>query len=149
MALLRFDPRVSDPVSSLLALQSELDRFLRNPGFNLGLSGYGAFPAVNIFDDGQGIVVVAEVPGLDSQSIKVTSQGQTLTLTGERPRDDGNEVRGYHRRERPFGQFSRSIQLPEGVDPDKAGATYEAGILTIRVPRAEHAKPRQIEIQTR
>jgi HSP20 family protein len=147
MPLVRFKPG-SDPVNGLLALQSELERFLRNPGFNLGLSGYGAYPPLNIFDDGDGIVVIAEVPGLDPASIQVTSQGRTLTISGERRRENIDGQASFHRRERAVGQFSRSIQIPEHVDLQKTSASYEAGLLKLRIPRSEASKPRQISVES-
>ncbi len=145
MALLRYSPEL-DPVTNLLALQSDLERRLRNPGYGLGMSGSGGFPPVNIFDTGDGVAVIAEIPGIDPKEISVSGQGHTLTITGQRRRESSTEARGYHRRERAFGEFSRSVQLPEQLDLDKAAASYEAGMLTVKVPKAEAAKPRQIAV---
>jgi HSP20 family protein len=131
----------------MLALQDEINRFLRNPSFNLGISGHGAYPPVNIFDDRDGVVVIAELPGMDPASFKVSGQGNTLTISGMRSRDADGKFQGYHRRERRFGEFSRSMQLPPGLDVAKAEARYEAGVLTLRVPKAEETKPRQIAVQ--
>jgi HSP20 family protein len=147
MALLRFSPNM-DPVSNLLALQSDLERFLRNPGYGLGVSASGGFPPVNIFDTGDGVAVIAEIPGIEPKTIDVSGQGHTLTLKGERRRETSTEATGYHRRERSFGEFSRSIQLPEQLDIDKAAASYDAGILTVKIPKAEAAKPRQIAVKS-
>jgi HSP20 family protein len=146
MALLRYSPDF-DPVSSLTALQSDLERFLRNPAYGLGVSGSGGFPPVNIFDSDDGLAVIAEVPGVDPQHIMVSGQGHTLTIKGERRRETSTEATGYHRRERSFGEFSRSVQLPEQLDLDKAAASYDAGVLTVRIPKAESAKPRQISVK--
>lgn len=146
MALIRFEQ--FDPVSNMLALQQELDRFLRNPSFNLGVSGYGTYPPVNIFDDRDGVVVIAELPGMDPATIKVSGQGNTLTVSGKRSRDGGDSLQGYHRRERRFGEFSRSIQLPAGLDIAKAEARCEAGVLTLRVRKAEETTPHQIEVRS-
>jgi HSP20 family protein len=145
MALLRYSSDL-DPVSNLLALQSDLERFLRNPGYGLGVSASGGFPPVNIFDTGEGVAVVAEVPGIDPKAISVSGQGHTLTIQGERRHETSTQATGYHRRERSFGEFSRSIQLPEQLDIDKASASYDAGILTVKIPKAEAAKPRQIAV---
>jgi len=82
-----------------------LERFLRNPAIRLGVSGPGDFPPVNIFDDGDGVVVIAEVPGMDPESLNVSGQSHTLTIKGERKRETVGEAAGYHRRERPFGEF--------------------------------------------
>jgi HSP20 family protein len=146
MALLRYSPDL-DPVTNLLSLQSDLERFLRNPAYGLGVSSSGSFPPVNIFDTGEGLAVIAEIPGVDPKSISVSGQGHSLTVKGERRRETSAEASGYHRRERSFGEFSRSIQLPEQLDLDKAAATYDAGILSVRIPKAEAAKPRQISVK--
>ena len=143
MALLRFGSDFPIPT-----LQRELDRFLRNPASGMGLSGQGAYPPINVFESGEGAVIVAEVPGLDPGQIELGSQGRTLTVRSERKPHEGEQAVGYHRRERSFGSFSRSIQLPEDLDLQKASAKYENGLLVIRVPRAESAQPRQITIQT-
>jgi HSP20 family protein len=146
MALIRFQDL--DPVRHLLALQQELERFQRNPGFSLGPSGYGAFPAVNLFEDEEGMVAIAELPGVEAESVHVDGQGRTLTISGERRRETATDSVSYHRRERPFGEFSRSIQLPENLDLGKASASLSAGVLTVRIPKSEAAKPRQIKVQT-
>jgi HSP20 family protein len=146
MALIRFAQ--IDPARHMLTLQEELDRFLRNPSFNFGLSGHGAYPSVNIFDDHEGVVIIAELPGLDPASINVAGQGNTVTIGGMRAREDEDQGRGYHRRERRYGEFSRSLQLAPGLDIAKAEARYVAGVLTLRIPKAEETKPRQITVQT-
>jgi HSP20 family protein len=144
MALIRFD--AFDPFSNLLALQQELERFSRNPAFSLGPSGYGAYPPINVFEGHDGTVIIAEVPGLDPAKLEISGQGRTLTLHGERTREEGLNPSGYHRRERPFGEFSRSIQLSSELDMAKATAKYENGVLVLTVPKAEAAKPRQITV---
>jgi len=146
MAPIRFQDL--DPVRHLLTVQQELERFQRNPSFSLGPSGYGAFPAVNIFDEHEGTVVIAELPGVELEALNVAGQGNTLTISGERRRETPADSVGYHRRERPFGEFSRSIQLPDNLDLAKATASCTAGLLTIRIPKAETAKPRQITVQS-
>lgn len=146
MALIRFEPD-NDPIRNMLALQEELSSFLRNPSYSLGLSGYGTFPPVNIFDERDGVAIIAEVPGLDPAGIEISGAAHTLIISGERKRESVTDGTAYHRRERPHGKFSRSIQLPEDLDIDKAAARYEAGVLTIRVPKAEHARPRRITVQ--
>jgi HSP20 family protein len=145
MALIRFQP--VDPVNSLLEVQRELERFLRNPSFSVGPSGYGAYPPVNIFDDPDGVAVIMEIPGVDPSELKISGQGNTLTISGERKRTQLTDMRGLHRRERMFGEFSRSIQLSKELDMSKATANYQAGVLTIKIVRAESAKPRQITVQ--
>ena len=145
MALIQFEQL--DPVSSLLDVQRELERFLRNPSFSLGPSGYGAFPPVNIFEDSDGIVIIAEVPGIDPAQLTVSGQGNTLTIGGERVREQIADLKGYHRRERRFGKFARAIQLSSDLDLSTASASYQAGVLSVKIRKAEAAKPRQITVQ--
>jgi len=145
MALIRFEP--FDPVSNLLGVQRELERFLRNPGFSTGPSGWGAFPPVNILQDSDGVVVIVEAPGIDPSQLSISGQGNTLTISGERKRDEAGDHKGFHRRERTFGKFSRSIQLGDDLDMLKATASGHAGVLTIKIPRSEASKPRQIAVQ--
>jgi HSP20 family protein len=144
---LRFDAE-RDPFGALLGLQDELERFMRNPGFRMGPSGGGAYPPVNIFDSTDGVLIVAEVPGLDATKLSVTGAARTVTISGQREFEPNEDGRGYHRRELSEGKFSRSIQLPDDCEAGKAEARYEAGLLVLRVPRAEHSKPREISVQT-
>lgn len=137
-----------DPIGGLLNLQGELERFMRNPAFGTGISGYGVYPLINIFDANDGAVVVAELPGLDASSIGVAGEGRSLTISGERGFEPNIGARGYHRRELNEGKFSRSIQLPQDYDVSRAEARYEAGLLIVRIPKAEHTKPRQIMVQS-
>ncbi|MBP1774061.1 MAG: Hsp20/alpha crystallin family protein [candidate division NC10 bacterium] len=146
MALLHFSPS-ADPVSSLLTLQRELERTIENPlGLNLGFSGRGVFPAVNIFGDKEGCVVRLEVPGVSPDQITIEAQGLTLTVAGTR---DSTAPAGsaFHRRERDSGAFARSLQLPDDFDVARTEASYAHGLLTLRVPKKEAAKPRQISVK--
>lgn len=146
MTLFRFDSHL-DPVNSLLQLQREMERAFEHPlGVDLGLSGRGVFPPVNVFSDRDGYVVRLEVPGVDPANLTIETHGRTLTVSGKR---ESTPVAGgsYHRRERSEGQFSRSIQLPQDLDVDRAEASCKHGLLTIRVPKREEAKPRQINVK--
>jgi len=136
-----------DPVSGLLSLQRELERAFQNPvGLDLGVSGRGVFPLVNIFSERDGFIVRLEIPGVSPEDLHIESQGRSLTVKGNRKRR-GPEGGSFHRRERDSGEFSRSLQLPESLDLMRAEASYKNGILTIRVPKREEAKPRQITIK--
>jgi HSP20 family protein len=149
MALFRFSPEL-DPINALLTLQRELDQVVNKPpfGFDFGLSGRGVFPAVNIFRDTEGSYIVRfEAPGLDPKDLTIESQGTTLTISGKREATSSTGA-SFHRRERGSGQFSRSIQLPADLDAGKTEATYKHGMLTVRIPKREEAKPRQITVQT-
>jgi HSP20 family protein len=136
-----------NPFARLLQLQDALETTLREPagGFSSGLLGRGAFPPVNILRDDDGCVVRLEVPGLDSESICIQSQGQTLTVTGKRSNEGAPGT--LHRNERWSGEFERSIELPRDLVPAKATAAYRHGVLSIRVPVREDAKPQRIAIE--
>jgi HSP20 family protein len=146
MALLRWSSSL-DPARALLDLQREMDRFVQNPAnFDLGVSSRGVFPTVNIFSDKDGYVVRLEVPGVSPEQITIESHGRTLKVSGKRAIATP-EGGSFHRRERDAGEFSRSLQLPEDLDPARAEAAYKHGVLTIRVPKREEAKPRQITVK--
>ncbi len=136
-----------DPVEGIATLQREIERFLRRPlGIDLGPSAYGVYPPINVFADKEGLVARAEVPGVAPASISVRVERRTLTISGERlpeSRTDGS----FHRRERRFGKFSRSLQLPEDLDTERASAECRNGLLTVRIPRRPEAQPRQIQVQ--
>jgi HSP20 family protein len=144
MTLLRFSSL--DPVSGLLALQRELERALENPlDFDLGVSGGGVFPPVNIFRDENGYVIRLEVPGVSPDQFAIETQGRTLTVKGTRE-ITAPAGGSFHRRERGSGEFSRSVKLPDDSDLSRAEASYRYGLLTVRVPKKEEAKPRQITV---
>ena len=145
MALFSFSSRL-DPLNDLQALQRELDRCFENPlGLDLGFSGRGVFPAINIFSDKDDYLVRAEVPGVAPDELRLDTQGQTLTISGKR--GNGSREASYHRRERSAGEFSRSLQFPESLDLERAEASYKNGILTVRIPKKVEAKPRQISVK--
>jgi len=135
-----------DPVEGLLRLQDELDRFFGKPQFDLGLSGASVFPLVNVFTDADGLVVRAEVPGIKSDQLQVQVEPGRLTIAGEREQAAAKDA-SYHRRERRHGRFSRTVQLPRDLDPERAAADCRNGVLTVRIPKHAAAKPRQIEVR--
>jgi HSP20 family protein len=137
----------TDSFARLLSLQRELERSLGAPMF--GVEGTtSVFPPLNIFNDRDGVVIRAEVPGFKSDQISITVEPRSLVLKGERPPDTHGKPGSYHRRERQFGNFARSIALPADLDTAKATAECRHGLLTIRIPRAAAAKPKQIPIKS-
>jgi len=136
-----------DSVEGLLGLQRELERFYRKPsGFDLGTSAAGVFPPLNVFRGRDALLIRAEVPGVDPAGLEVSVEGRTMTVKGERPAPVKGSV-SYHRRERRFGKFSRTLQLPEDIDGTKAVAECRNGVLTVTVPKREEARPKQIRVQ--
>jgi HSP20 family protein len=136
-----------DPVGALLRLQEDLGRtFFRPLGWDLGPSGRGVHPPVNVFQDEHGAYVIhVEVPGYKPSDLSIESRGQTLVISGKR--EEQTPAGGMHRRERRGGEFSRSLQLPREIDPSRAEASSSNGILTIRVPVREESRPRRIDVR--
>ena len=112
-----------------------------------GSAGAGVFPAVNITEDKDAFYVSAELPGVKSADLDLNVTANQLTLAGERKIFEEVENVRYHRREREAGRFSRAIALPGDVDADGVKAKLSDGVLTVTVPKAEKAKPRQIAVQ--
>ena len=112
------------------------------------VSGHGAWlPPVDIYETAEReIVLKAELPGLKRDAIDLTVENNTLTIRGQRQADDGTADAQFHRSERVFGPFSRSFTLPNTVDAGRVKAEYRDGVLTVRLPRREEAKPRQIAV---
>ncbi len=107
-----------------------------------------AFPALNVWTNEDGLNITAEVPGVHPEDIDISVVGDTLTLSGERRPDELKEGARYHRQERGYGSFSRSLQLPYMVDVRKVNATFRNGVLNIELPRAEQDKPRKISVKS-
>ena len=140
---------VFNPFNELLRLQHDLESLLNRPtsDVSFGPSATGVFPPVNVFRDRQGDVVIrAELPGVKPDDIEVTTEGRRLTINGERKADTSDNA-AYHRRERPWGKFSRAIHLPADLDVEKAEARFHQGVMTLRIPRSQAAKPRPITVQ--
>ena len=105
------------------------------------------YPLLNIYDDGETLVVRAEIPGVDPKSIDVEATGDTLTIRGERTLPEPGANASYHRRERDSGQFRRSFTLPKPIDNTKVMAGCIDGVLELRLPYAEEAKRRKITVK--
>ena len=109
----------------------------------------GAFPALNVIEDGDNIIVQGELPGVKPEDIEISLEGNALTLSGERKPDgfgDGNV--SFHRRERAAGRFQKALTLPAEVNPDAVEAKCEHGVLKLVLPKAEHARPKKIPVLT-
>ena len=106
------------------------------------------YPAMNVWTNEQGVKVTAEVPGVNPDDIDINVVGETLTLTGTRQADELKEDARYHRQERGYGKFTRSIQLPFAVDVNQVEAVFSKGVLNITLPRAEADKPRKIAVKS-
>jgi len=128
-------------------LQNEMNRLFEaySPARMRTAPGY---PAMNIWTSEDGIKLTAEVPGVHSEDIDINVVGETLTLSGERKADELKEGARYHRQERGYGKFTRSIQLPFPVNVNQVEATFKNGVLNVSLPRAEEDKPRKIAVKS-
>ncbi len=106
----------------------------------------GTLPAVSLYDRGDDIIMVADLPGVDGKDIDLNVVENTVTLTGSRDADKKNGHR-YYRRERPAGQFKRTITLGEKVDPAKVTAELKNGVLTVTMPKARKTEPKKITVK--
>jgi len=103
-------------------------------------------PSVDIAETDDSVVVKAELPGVEQNDVSITIVNDVLTLKGEKKEEKEINKENYHRVERSYGSFQRSLSLPTGVQSDKTKATYKDGVLTITIPKAEEAKPKTIKI---
>ena len=139
-----------DPFHDLMSIQSELNRLFGRT--YAGTEGTGAsqgawVPALDIFETKEHYVVTMELPGIEPDSVDVSVEDQTLTVRGERSFYRDVPEDSFHRVERRYGAFSRSLTLPPTANPEGIGATFDKGVLTIQVPKVEEAKPRKITIK--
>lgn len=126
-----------------------VDAFFRGGVMDDG--SYGTFwgPAVDIVEQDDAYIVEAELPGLTKNDVKISIEGNILTIRGEKRQEKKSEERNYHRTERVYGSFTRSFTLPSSVKTDKIEAHYQNGVLTITLPKVEEAKPKAIEVNVR
>jgi HSP20 family protein len=147
MAIVRWN----DPFREFAQLQSRINRAFSDayPQGDEGLTTSGSWmPPVDIFQNGDHeIVLKAELPDMSREDIDITVDNGMLTIKGEKKFSGEVKEDQYHRIERHYGSFSRSFTLPATVDTTRVGADYRNGVLTVRLPLREEAKPRQIKVE--
>lgn len=145
MSMVRFDP-----FRDLAVLQDRMNRLFNDAARRdddvLGTRGAWV-PAVDVYEQDGALVMKAELPDMKREDIDVSVENQTLTLRGERKFEDEVKQESFHRIERAYGAFSRAFTLPATVDATKIAAEYKNGVLTIRLPFREEAKPRSIKVE--
>jgi HSP20 family protein len=151
MALIRWKPRrETGPFGELLGIQDEINRLfdttLGRPLERMGLFEGEWAPAVDVLEDENRVVVKAELPGMTEKDIEVSILGDTLTIKGEKRKEEEKKEKHYHRMERTYGVFHRTVTLPSSVASDKTKASFKDGILEIEMPKKEEAKPKQIKV---
>lgn len=104
-------------------------------------------PAVDVFEEKDDIVVKAEIPGMDKDNIQVNLTDHTLTIKGEKKKEEEVKEENYYRSERSYGSFFRTLELPKDVHADKVKATFKNGVLEVRMPKTEEAKAKEIKVK--
>jgi HSP20 family protein len=140
--------RPLEPWNSLRRLSSALDEafgaYQEEDGRTITASWY---PACDVFEDKESIKIVVEVPGVKPEDVKLSLENNLLTIRGEKRQQAEERTERVHRYERSYGAFERSFALPSTADADRIQAGYENGILTVTVPKAERARPREIPVK--
>jgi HSP20 family protein len=129
-------------------LRREMHRLLDNPGRADGDIGAGVFPSMNVTQDANNFYVRAEVPGIKASELSISAVKNRLSIAGKREIPNEHERVSYHRKERPEGSFDRTLTLPTELDVERIDARCVDGILTLKLPKAEAAKPRLISVTT-
>ena len=145
--------RTLDPWRQMEALQREMERTIGanqqgnspNVAFLPGRSAR-AYPLMNMAEDADGYTIEALAPGVNPDSIQITVVRNALTVAGEKVAPEGVQREQFHRTERAAGRFVRNIELPTDVDPERVEARYANGLLVLKLPKTEAAKPRQIKV---
>jgi HSP20 family protein len=146
MAIVRWEP-----LRELSSLQNEMNRLFNTVFDAPATPGNGGtmrrwVPAMDLLETADHFVLRADLPGMTQEDVKIELEDSTLTVTGERKSEHEDKQEGYYRVERAFGSFSRSLTLPKGINADAVTASFENGVLEIRVPKPEERKPRRISI---
>jgi HSP20 family protein len=143
MALVRWDP-----MRELDSLQGDMnslfDRFFEGRTPN-GMSRRW-LPAMDLVETDNHLVLRGDLPGMTEDDVNIEIKDNVLTVSGERKAEHEDKGEGYHRVERSFGSFSRSLTLPQGVDAEKVEANFDKGVLEVRIPKPSEAKPTRVQI---
>lgn len=145
MALVRWDP-----VRELSGLQTDMNRlfdtFFQPEGNGQAAGARRWVPAMDLVETEDSLLLRADLPGLSEEDVSVEVQDNVLTVSGERRAEHEDKGEGYHRVERSFGQFTRTVSLPDGIDQDQVQANFNNGVLEVRIPKPEQRQPKKIAI---
>jgi HSP20 family protein len=148
MALVRWEP-----VRELTSLQNEMNRLFTTFFDTPTTTGNGEsatrrwIPAMDLVETEDHFVLKADLPGLSEGDVSLEVEDNVLTVSGERKAEHEDKREGYVRVERAYGAFRRSLTLPEGIDPEGVSASFDNGVLEVRIPKPEERKPRRVAIQ--
>jgi HSP20 family protein len=135
----------TDPFATLFNLQRALEGRLASDWLHDQTTSQGPFPPINVFQQGNDILAIIELPGVDKDNLQIQAKENTIRIAGRKVVAYPEGV-SIHRRERTFGEFDRTLSLPVQLDPDRIKAEYRDGILALFLPRSERDKPRSIKI---
>jgi HSP20 family protein len=143
-----------DPFRDLMSIQNELNRLFGQTYAGQGeqqalasRSGSAWVPPLDVFETNDKFVVTVELPGIEPDSVDVSVEDSTLTVRGERSFYRDVDENSFHRVERRYGAFARTLTLPQAADAERIEASFDRGVLTIEVPKVEQAKPRKITVK--
>jgi HSP20 family protein len=134
----------ADPFEALLNLQRALDARTGSRWLESQTASQGSFPPINVFQRGDNILAIIELPGVDKDDLQIQAKENTIRISGKK--DISYPESSVHRRERVFGEFDRTLSLPVQLDSDGIKAEYRDGVLALFLPRSERDKPRSIKI---
>ena len=142
-----------EPFSQLMSLREAMDRLFEESFVRPGRRWLAPLEmprlALDMYETEDDVVVKATIPGVKPEDIDITITGDTLSIRGEAEEETEVKRENYIRQERRYGAFSRSVTLPSGVETEKAEASFENGILTLQIPKAEEVKPKVIKVKTK
>jgi HSP20 family protein len=133
------------PLDALFDLQRSLEARLDSNWLDGSTAGTGAFPPINVFQQGDNLLAVLEVPGVDKSDLEIQAKGNAIRISGKKAISYPEGV-SVHRRERSAGRFDRTLTVPMQIDADAIKAEYRDGVLALLIPRAESDKPRTVPI---
>ena len=138
--------RYADPFDALFAFQRALESRLASDWMGSTTAGSGSYPPINVFQQGEDLVAIVEIPGVEKGELTIEAKNNTIRIAGRKNVAYPEGV-SAHRRERLRGDFDRTIAVPMQIDADGIKAEYVNGLLALFIPRAERDKPRTIQIR--
>jgi HSP20 family protein len=136
----------ADPFETLFAFQRALENRLASDWLGTTSASMGTYPPVNVFQQGDDLVAIVELPGVNKEDLNIQAKENAIRIAGRKAIDYPENV-SVHRRERLSGMFDRTLVVPMQIDPDGIKAEYNDGLLALFIPRAERDKPRTIEVR--
>src|SRR6187431_3357685 len=135
-----------EPFRELGTLQSEMSRLMNGMNEGNGRREQTWVPALDVWETPTEVVYAFDLPGIREEQITIEVKDETLTISADREKTEETSENGFYRFERRYGTFARAVGLPQGVDQDQISASYDNGVLEVRVPKPEEEKPRRIEL---